>query len=210
MNARDEWTPPQGDEPKAAAYAGEQDAPRSVQAADAAAAPASGQARAAGAPVVWPRAADPRRKSVALAAILSMMPGLGHVYLGYYQLGFVHFLIFAGLVTILSSGPGGLEPLFGISLGFFVLYNFVDAGRRAALYNQALEAQAVALEPLAIPINRGSAVGGFVLMFLGVLFLMYTRFDFDMYWVEEWWPVALIALGAYLFIKDRQGRKQAR
>lgn len=153
---------------------------------------------------------DPRRKNVALATLLSLMPGLGHVYLGYYQLGFIHVLIFASLVTILNSGAGGLEPLFGLSMGFFVLYNIVDGGRRASLYNQALEAGAAGMLPdVVIPRNRGSMLGGVVLMVIGVVMLLHTKFRLDMYWLEEWWPLAPILLGAYLFQKDRSSRKNA-
>ncbi|MFQ5601448.1 MAG: LiaI-LiaF-like domain-containing protein [Candidatus Krumholzibacteriia bacterium] len=159
-------------------------------------------------PPGWSRATDPRRKSPTLAVMLSLMPGLGQIYLGHYQLGVIYFLIFVSLITILTSGAGGLEPLFGISVGFLVLYNLVDAGRRAALYNQALDAQASGQVPAGfeIPSNRGSTAGGIVLMALGFLFLMHTRFDFDMYWLEEWWPAGLILLGLYLFIKDRRNR----
>lgn len=152
---------------------------------------------------------DPRRKNVALATVLSLMPGLGHVYLGYYHLGFIHILIFASLVTILSKGAGGMEPLFGLSLGFFVLYNIVDGGRRASLYNQVLDAGAAgALPEVVLPRNRGSMLGGVVLMILGGMMLLHTKFDMDMYWLEEWWPVAPILLGAYLFQKDRSSRRE--
>ncbi|UCE02813.1 MAG: hypothetical protein JSW67_01000 [Candidatus Latescibacterota bacterium] len=158
----------------------------------------------------WPTTADPRRKSVALATILSLFPGLGQIYLGYYQLGFVHVAIMVSLITILSMNPGALTPLFGISLAFFWLYNLVDAGRRAAAYNMALEARELgSLPALELPTNRGSRAAGIILAALGVLFLLHTRFDFDMYWVEEWWPVGLIILGAWLFAKDRRGRKES-
>jgi len=43
------------------------------------------------------RVRDTRRKSPAIAAILSMMPGLGQVYVGYYQRGFVHAVVVASL-----------------------------------------------------------------------------------------------------------------
>jgi hypothetical protein len=158
----------------------------------------------------WPTTADPRRKSVALASILSLFPGLGQIYLGYYQLGFIHVAIMVSLITILTMGAGALTPLIGISLAFFWLYNIVDAGRRAAAYNLALEARELgSLPSLELPMNRGSRVAGIILAVLGLLFLLHTRFDFDMYWVEEWWPVGLIILGAWLFAKDRRGREES-
>src|SRR5580765_3468184 len=85
------------------------------------------------------RVRDTRSKSPALAAILSMMPGLRQVYVGYYQRGFVHAAVVASLITILSSNTvERLSPLFGLFLTFFWLYNIIDAARRASLYNDAL------------------------------------------------------------------------
>ena len=52
--------------------------------------------------------------------------------------------------------------------------------------------------------------GGIILAAIGFLLLMYTRFDFDMYWVEEWWPAGLIILGAWLFLKGRRKRDDER
>src|SRR5882724_7219703 len=85
------------------------------------------------------RMRDSRSKSPAIAALLSMMPGLGQVYVGYYQRGFVHALVIASLISILSSGAvEGLNPLFSLFMAFFWLYNIIDAARRASLYNDAL------------------------------------------------------------------------
>lgn len=160
----------------------------------------------------WNRATDPRRKSGVLAVLLSFMPGLGQVYVGNYGRGFTHGLIFVGLVTILASDPGPLTPAFGIGLAFFWFYNVIDAGRRATLYNQLLDAQATGELPsdISLPGARGSMAGGATLVVIGVLLLMYTRFDFDMYWIEEWWPAGLIVLGVWLFFKDRRSRQEER
>lgn len=157
----------------------------------------------------WERVHDPRHKSVALATVLSFfMPGVGQIYVGTYARGFVHFLVFGGIITILSMGPGPLTPLFGIGLAFFWFYNVIDAGRRATQYNLLIDAQANGVLPpdIKLPGARGSMAGGVALVVLGLLLLMYTRFDFDMYWVEEWWPAGLIAVGVWLFLKDRMGR----
>ncbi len=154
----------------------------------------------------WSAAMDPRRKSVALASILSLMPGLGQVYVGYYQLGFIYILIVTGLITILANDAGPFTALFGLSLAFFWLYNIVDAGRRAALYNAALSGGVQGGAPeFQVPMNRGSRVGGIFLVIVGGLFLLNTRFGFDMYWIEDWWPLGLILLGVWLFARDRRG-----
>jgi hypothetical protein len=154
------------------------------------------------------RSRDLPYKSPALAACLSMMPGLGQIYVGYYQRGFVHLGILAGLITVLSSGDiGGLEPLFGISLSFFWFYNIIDAYRRASLYNRALDG----IEGIKMPEDfempeGGSTAGGVVLIIIGVLLLFHTKFDMDMNWLAEWWPLGAIALGVWLIYKARQGK----
>src|SRR5437867_13104988 len=61
------------------------------------------------------RLRDTRSKSPAVAAVLSMMPGLGQLQLGYYQRGFLHAAVVATLVTILASGaPHRLSPPFAL------------------------------------------------------------------------------------------------
>ena len=70
----------------------------------------------------------------ALAGILAgFFPfGVGAVYTGQYAKGLAHLLIFTGLVWGLSSGAmGNLEPVLGIGMGFFVIYQIIDAIRSA-------------------------------------------------------------------------------
>ena len=66
------------------------------------------------------------------------MPGLGQVYVGYYTRGFVHAIVVASIITVLNLEVLELEPLFAMFLAFFWLYNIIDAGRRAAMYNHVL------------------------------------------------------------------------
>ena len=48
-----------------------------------------------------PTANDPLRRSPFLATVLSIVPGLGQVYIGYYQLGFIHAIVVAAVVLLL-------------------------------------------------------------------------------------------------------------
>ena len=101
-----------------------------------------------------------------VAAVLSVLiPGLGQVYVGYYQRGFVHAIVVAVLVSIAASLDHGSEdfaPLVGMLLPFFWLYNIVDAGRRAAAYNRALlGGEEIALpSDFAVPSIGGSGYVG--------------------------------------------------
>jgi hypothetical protein len=149
---------------------------------------------------------DPRTKSPALACVLSAMPGLGQVYVGYYQRGFVHAIVVATIITLLATGSvPGLEPLMGFFLAFFWLYNIIDAGRRAALYNQVLGGSETIELPRDFSVPRfGSIFGGLALLLFGLLLLMHTKFEMSLVWVKDWWPVAPILFGAYLLVRGIQ------
>jgi len=161
----------------------------------------------------WPRGLeDPRRKSPALACILSVVPGLGQIYVGYYPRGFAHALVVAGLITVLSSARelDALAPLGGVFLGFFWLYNIIDAGRRAAMYNHILAGGDVVDLPkdIGVPGFRGSIVGGLTLMAVGAVILSHTAYDVSLAWLEDWWPAGLLLFGVYLVGKGIVERRQ--
>jgi len=87
----------------------------------------------------------------------------------------------------------------------------IDAARRAALYNQALAGMAdIELpEDLRVPAFRGTVLGGVLAAAAGVVLLLHTRFGYSLEWIGEWWPVALIAFGAYLVLKAWQERARS-
>ena len=162
------------------------------------------------------------RKSPFLAGLLSLMPGIGQIYVGYYTLGFIHMTVFATTIGLLTSvgplaaRPGSLLAIFlpalSIFLGFFVIYNIVDAVRRATLYNLAVEgAEGIELPDLnvSLPKLQGSVGGGAALIAIGLLLLSNTLFDVPLEWLASWWPLGLVALGAYLVMKARQERRAA-
>lgn len=153
---------------------------------------------------------DPRAKSPALACVLSMMPGLGQVYLGYYTRGFVHALVVAGLITLLATGDlNELDPMAGIFLAFFWLYNIIDAGRRASLYNVVLDGGETIELPrdFGKPSPYGSIFAGLALIGVGFILLLHTRFDVPLSWLEQWWPVAPMLFGLYLLGQAIQDRR---
>ncbi len=155
-----------------------------------------------------------QRKSPMLAGLLSLMPGVGQIYVGYYKLGFIHNIIFGSTIAFLAGvrGPNPLLPVMSIFLAFFFVYNVVDAGRRANLYNLALDGMEGIELPnmnMALPSFGGSIGGGVALIVVGVILLANTRFGMTLDWIEEWWPLAPIFVGAYLLAKALQERKAA-
>jgi TM2 domain-containing membrane protein YozV len=147
---------------------------------------------------------DPRRKSPLFASFLSMMPGLGQIYVGYYQQGFIHAIVVSTLIALLAADIGPLTPLAALFLAFFWLYNIVDAGRRALLYNEALAGRSgIELpEEFKTPALRGSIPGGIAVVAVGGVLLSHTLFRMPLDWLNEWWPVALIVFGVYLVARS--------
>ena len=98
------------------------------------------------------------------------------------------------------------RPLAAIFLAFFWLYNVVDAGRRASLYNQALAGGAAVELPedFKAPGLGGSFAGGAALIVIGLVVLSNTAFGASLDWLENWWPVALVGFGGYLVFKAMQ------
>jgi len=144
---------------------------------------------------------DPRRKSPVLALVLSLMPGVGQVYVGYYQQGFTNALVVASIITLLSyDRVRGAEPLFGVFLAFFWLYNVVDAWRRAVFYNNALAGigPATLPEDFTMARGRGSLAGGLAMIAVGGVLLSNTLFGVPLDWLERWWPVAFLIVGGWL------------
>jgi hypothetical protein len=168
------------------------------------------QQQAVPAPQTRSRVDDPRRKSPALACILSVMPGLGQIYVGYYQRGFIHAFVVAGMFFVLNvlSERSPLFPAAMVFLLFFWLYNIIDAGRRASLYNQLLVGrETVDLpEDIRMPGIRGSIFGGLTLIIAGGIILSHTAYGLSLTWLEDWWPAGLFLVGGYLIVKGVQER----
>jgi TM2 domain-containing membrane protein YozV len=130
-----------------------------------------------------------------LALALGFIPGLGAVYNGEYIKALIHVLVFGGIIAILSSDvPGGVSAFFAIALGCFCCYMPIDSYRVA-------RARRDGAPPPAGIMGETSAqrpIGAFVLIILGILFLLANFGLLREEWFAKSWPVALIALGVYL------------
>ena len=147
------------------------------------------------------------RKSPALAMWLSLMPGLGQVYVGYYMPGFINIAVAAGMIGILASSMGdGVKTFVGVLIGFFWLYQMIDANRRAHHYNRVMAGLGGEEVPdgFAMPTTKGSVLGGAVLIIVGILFIMDLNFNVSMEWIENWWPLILVLVGVNLVYKARK------
>jgi TM2 domain-containing membrane protein YozV len=168
------------------------------------AAPASGFVPGAAAPVVVSSGPSP-----GLAGVLAgFFPfGVGAVYNGQYAKGLAHMLIFVALCFGASSADDNTGVIFGLGIAFFYIYQIIDAVRSA----HAIRAGQPAPDPFGLARMFGSGVqrvdhkqipvGAVVLIGLGVLFLLNTMGIFHAYWLHRLWPLILIGVGVWLFIK---------
>ena len=140
-----------------------------------------------------------------VAGILGAIPlGLGAVYCGQYAKGLVHLgILVLAIVGLSSDLPWQADMALGIFLGFFWVYQIVDAIRTA----KAIQAGEPAPDPFGIVQTFGTGekfestkvpAGAAILIGLGVLFLINTVFDFSLH---RFWPLILIVLGVWLFAK---------
>ncbi len=140
-----------------------------------------------------------------VAGILGAIPlGLGAVYCGQYAKGLAHLgIVVLAIVGLSSDLPWQADTALGIFLGFFWVYQILDAVRTA----RAIQAN----EPVPDPFGLASTFGtgekldttkvpaaAAILIGLGVLFLINTVFDFSLH---RFWPIILIVLGVWLFAK---------
>jgi hypothetical protein len=146
---------------------------------------------------------DPRRKSPLLATMMSVIPGVGQLYIGYYMRGCTTAAAFVTAIMMGALIGGAASPIFVMSAIFIWVFNLIDAGRMAALYNHAAAGSNVIEMPedFKLPRIGGSILGGVVLLLFGGIALSNTAFNYSLQWLEDWWPAFPLALGLYLFAR---------
>ena len=134
-------------------------------------------------------------RSPALATMMGFVPGLGAVYNGKYMKALVHVCIFIATVAILNaSNSDTVHIVFGLGLAAFIIYMAVDANRTAKAHLVApIQADS---DPLTV---KGRAIGPFILIGIGVIFLLqnFHAFELDSL-IDRFWPLVLIAVGGFL------------
>ncbi len=153
------------------------------------------------------------RKSPTVAGLLSLFPGAGQIYVGYYAAGFLHAAVIAALITLLAGKRlMQWEPFLGFFLSFFWIFTVIDAVRRARLYNESMTGEAIPKMPTDSPL-----VGGILLLLLGLLLTLEITFGISLAFLEPIWPLAILAGGIHLLVKylrtkrelSREGAKKA-
>lgn len=146
----------------------------------------------------YPPQGVPGSASPGLALALGLLiPGVGAIYNGQYAKGLVHAVVFGLLVSLMGAGAG-MEPLLGLMLCAWIFYMGFEA------YHTAQKRR------LGEPVDEFSSiinlrgehqnfpVAGVTLIGLGILLLLNTLDLIDFRHVARYWPVLLIAAGAWL------------
>jgi len=148
--------------------------------------------------------------SPGLAFLLGWIPGVGAIYNGQYAKGLIHAVIWGLIVSLINSrAANGLEPIFGILVTvwmFYMAFEAYHAARKRRLGEPVDEYSSL------INIGRPHAnapVAAIALIVLGVIFLMHTLDLLDFEYVARYWPVLLIAAGAWLLYGRLKGQPTA-
>ena len=136
----------------------------------------------------------------ALAFILGWIPGVGAIYNGQYIKGLIHAGIFGLLASLIASMEDhAAEPFLGFFLAAFIFYMPFEAFHTAKKRQQGVyqeEWSSFGRGPL--PGAGRTPVGPILLIGLGVLFLLDTMNLIEFRQIGRFWPVLLIAVGAYM------------
>lgn len=137
--------------------------------------------------------------SPGMAFVLGLIPGVGAIYNGQYAKGLIHVIIVGLTISVLSNDAArGLEPLLSLLLTGFWFYMAFEAyhtARRRQLGQPVDEFSSL------IPVRGGASkfpIAPIILIALGVIFLLDNLDLLDFSRALRYWPVGLIALGAYM------------
>jgi hypothetical protein len=141
------------------------------------------------------------KRSPAAAFWLSLLPGVGHFYLGQFKKGLTCAVLVAGAILFAAEVSGAF---FGILIPVLWLFAMLDAHQSAHAVNAGIESA----DQVNLFSGASSKWWGGVLIAMGVLFLLYNFDLFDIEWLWQFWPVVLILVGIRL-IKPGSAAKPA-
>jgi high-affinity Fe2+/Pb2+ permease len=135
----------------------------------------------------------------ALALLLGFVPGVGAIYNGQYAKGLVHAVVFALLVSAVSSGHNpGMEAFIGIMIAAWVFYMVFEAYHTARKRRYGIAVEEFSGQ---FDFRAGSGrvpVGAILLIGLGFILLLDTTDIISIDEFGKYWPIGLILLGVYL------------
>jgi hypothetical protein len=151
-------------------------------------------------------AAPPLPKNPGAAGALGIIPGMGHLYLGLYQRAAILFGIWVLFISLAGHSRG---PFPGIAIPFWMVFSIIDASRQAKAINATGRPEANILgsdEPVRV---SGSLTAGILLILIGGFLLLDRFVTIDLSFLNDWWPLLLVAFGGWQVFRYYQGRQAA-
>lgn len=146
------------------------------------------------------------RRSVLLALLFSLFPGLGAVYNGQNVKALLHFILIAGLWTLADLFSDSLESLLAAAGGAVYLFSIFDACRTAKRTRLGID-QRVEDEQIRAWLRENTNLAGIGLIAIGSLTTLNSLFPALL---NRFWPVMMILLGLFLLrlpLRVRIGRE---
>ena len=155
------------------------------------------------APAASPR--SPFEKTPLLAALFSLIPGVGNIYNGLYLRGLSFAVLCFGLLLV---GATKEEPTFIPAIIFCWLFNIIDAYRQATFINYGYPRGR--RKAPAFPEENGAAGGmvlGIAIFLVGTYGLLTHVFPtFDIQEIFQYWYLGFLGFGAWLVFKTVKER----
>ena len=148
----------------------------------------------------------PLPKNPGAAGALGIIPGMGHLYLGLYQRAAILFGIWVLFISLAGHSHG---PFPGIAIPFWMVFSIIDATRQAKAINATGRPESNILgsdEPVRV---SGSLTAGVLLILIGGFLLLDRFVTIDLSFLNDWWPVLLVAFGAWQVFRHYQGKRPA-
>lgn len=144
-----------------------------------------------------------KEKSPALAAFLSIFPGMGSFYNGNILKGLSYGLIFAALIVLIVHARGNEPIVFAFLIAGFYIFQIIDS------FNEAKRISSSGLEDEERE-TRMSLFASITILIVGIIFQL-ANLDLISYRrITELWPLLLIAIGLSIVIsyyKKKEGEE---
>jgi hypothetical protein len=132
-----------------------------------------------------------KEKNPALAAFLSIFPGMGAIYNGNIIKGITYILIFAILIVLTDNAQEADEVVFGLMIAGFFIFQIIDSYNEASKINQNV---LVEENPKGHKEDL-SLFSAIIVLVIGIVFQL-ANFDLITYrQVTRLWPLVLIIFG---------------
>jgi hypothetical protein len=146
-----------------------------------------------------------RDKNPAIAAILSIFPGVGLFYVGNILKGVAYILIFTALIILQVNAWGNEHIIYGLLIAGFYIFQIFDSYNEARkiTYEEATDSELEKKPTLFMAIT---------IVVLGIIFQL-AELDIISYRkVAKLWPIILIVVGAKVifeyFYQQEEGNEK--